>query len=87
MEPEHVDRDHCVILTPVQGIVHTVENDDNNDVQDHEEQEGWQGGEPVRYLVAHVDFNLVGSVDPIYVHPIIPRTEKHSIALCYQCAH
>ena len=49
----------------VKGIVHTVENYDNNDVHDHEEQEGWQGGEPVRYLVAHVDINLVGSVDPI----------------------
>ena len=64
MEPEYVDRDYCVILTPVQGIVHT---DDFNDVHGYEEQEGGQGGEPVRYLVAHVDFNLVGSGDPIYI--------------------
>ena len=58
MEPEYVDRDNCVVLTPVQGIVHTDDtddNDDNDDVHDHEEQEGGQGGEPVRYLVAHLD--------------------------------
>ena len=66
MEPENVDRDYCVILTPVKGIVHTDYNDDDDDdVHDHEQQERWQGGEPVRYLVAHVDINLVGSVDPI----------------------
>ena len=40
MEPENVDRDYCVILTPVQGIVHTDDNDDHDDVQDHEEMEG-----------------------------------------------